>query len=190
MMDQPISLDRADGVSPGAPNANAEGGDPVGEVAAIVVPQTTLASTGDPEPVIYRVRNEQRRSKPIRSNNQLQKLIMVYLKDSFPGITVGKLCEANGVVVDAEVRFRPQTYFRQRLDTRRKGHREAMEEHGARGAGSKGGGSCGASSENDAGSINAYMDGVKPLTRKMARLIVDRYQAFGVSKLSHLQYLV
>jgi len=34
MAEQPISLDGADGVSPGAPNANAEGGDPVGEVVA------------------------------------------------------------------------------------------------------------------------------------------------------------
>ena len=34
MAEQPISLDGADGVSPGAPNANAEGGDPVGEAVA------------------------------------------------------------------------------------------------------------------------------------------------------------
>ena len=36
MAEQPISLDGADGVSPSAPNANAEGGDPIGDVAAII----------------------------------------------------------------------------------------------------------------------------------------------------------
>ena len=53
MAEQPISLDGADGVSPGAPNANAEGGDPVGEVVAIIGPRTTLASARDPETVLY-----------------------------------------------------------------------------------------------------------------------------------------
>ena len=56
MAEQPISLDGADGVSPGAPNANAEGGDPVGEVVAIIGPRTTLASARDPETVLYRVK--------------------------------------------------------------------------------------------------------------------------------------
>ena len=59
MAEQPISLDGADGVSPGAPNANAEGGDPVGEVVPIIGPRTTLASVRDPETVLYRVKHEQ-----------------------------------------------------------------------------------------------------------------------------------
>ena len=40
-------------------------------------------------------------------------------------------------------------------------------------AGSNRGGSGGASSEKGAGSIVAYMDGVKPFTRKMVRFIID-----------------
>ena len=105
MAEQPISLHGVDGVSPGAPNANAEGGDPVGDVVAIIGPRTTLASTRDPETMLYRVKHEQRRSKPLRSNNPLWKFFMIYLKDSLPGIAVGKLCEANGGFADAEVRL-------------------------------------------------------------------------------------
>ena len=71
MAEQPISLDGANGVSPGAPNANAEGGDPIGDVVAIMGPPTTLARARDPETVLYRVKHEQRRSKPLRSNNPL-----------------------------------------------------------------------------------------------------------------------
>ena len=48
MAEQPISLDGADGVSPGARNANAEAGDAVGDVVAVVGPRTTLASARDP----------------------------------------------------------------------------------------------------------------------------------------------
>ena len=61
----------ADGVSPGAPNANAEGGDPVGNVMAIIGPRTTLASVRHPETVLYHVKLEQRRSKPPASSNPL-----------------------------------------------------------------------------------------------------------------------
>ena len=97
---------------------------------------------------------------------------MVYLKDSLPGKTVCKICEANGDFADSEVRFGSPTHLRQHLDTKRKRHREAVKEHDeTRGAGSKGGGSGGASSEKDAGSIGAYMDGVKPFTSKMVRFI-------------------
>ena len=71
MAEQSISLDGADGVNPGAPNANVEGGDHVGEVVAIIGPRTTLASARDPETVLYGVKHEQRRSKPLRSNNPL-----------------------------------------------------------------------------------------------------------------------
>ena len=56
----------------------------------------------------------------------------------------------------------PITYLRQHLDTRRKGHREALKEHEARGAGGKGGGSGGASRRKYAESAIASMDGVKP----------------------------
>ena len=51
MAEQPISLDGADGISPRASNANAEGADPVGDVVAIIGPRTTLASARDPETV-------------------------------------------------------------------------------------------------------------------------------------------
>ena len=98
---------------------------------------------------------------------------MVYLKDSLPCIAVCKLCEANDYFADAEVRFGSPTHLRQHLDTKRNGNREALKQHEARGAGSKGGGSGVASSEKDAGSIIAYMDGVKPLTSKMVPLIID-----------------
>ena len=155
MAEQPISLDGADGVSPGAPNANAEGGDPVGNVVAIIGPRTTLASARDPETVLYRVKHQQRRSKPLRSFNPLWNFFMVYLKDSLPGIAVCKVCGANGDFADAEVRFGSPTHLRQHLDTKRKGLREALKEHEARGAGSKGGRSGGASSEKDAGSVIA-----------------------------------
>ena len=190
MAEQPISLDDTDAVSPGAPNANAEGGDPVGKDVAIIGPRTTLASVRNRETVLYRVKHEPRRSKPLRSNNPLWKLFMVYLKDSLTGIAVCKLCEANGDFADAEVRFGSPTHLRQHLGTKRKGHREALKEHEARGAGSKGGGSGGASSEKHAGSIIAYMDGFKPFTSKMVRFIIDSYQAFSVRTLSHVQYLV
>ena len=36
----------------------------------------------------------------------------------------------------------------------------------------------------------AYIDGVKPFKSKMVRFIIDSYQAFSVSTLSHVQYLV
>ena len=74
--EQPISLDGADGVSPGTPNADAEGGDLIGDVLAIIGPRTTLASARDPETVLYRVKHEQRRSKPLRSNNPLRKFFI------------------------------------------------------------------------------------------------------------------
>ena len=45
MTERPISLDGAGGVSPGAPNAHAEGGDPVGDVVAIIGPRITLESS-------------------------------------------------------------------------------------------------------------------------------------------------
>ena len=44
MAEQPIFLDVAGGVSSGAPEVSAEGGDPVGGVAAISGPRATLAS--------------------------------------------------------------------------------------------------------------------------------------------------
>ena len=153
MAEQSVSLDGVGDVSPGAPNASAEGGDPVGDVVAIIGPRTTLASARDPETVLYRVKHEQRRSKPLRSNNPLRNFFMVYLKDSLPGTAVGKLCEANGNFANAEARSGSLTYLRQHLDTKKKGQSEALKQHGARGAGSKGGGSSGASSEKDAESI-------------------------------------
>ena len=172
MAEQPISLDGADEVSPGAPTASAEGGDPVGDIVAIVDPRTTLASSRDPETVLYCVKHEQRRSKPLRSNNPLWKFFVVYLKNSLPGKAVCKLCEANGDFADSEVRYGSPTHLRQHLDTKRKGHREVLKKHDeARGAGSKGGGSGGASREKNAGSIIAYIDGVKAFTSKMLRFI-------------------
>ena len=62
MAEQPISLNGADGVSPGSPSANVEGGDPVGDVVANIGPRTTLASARAPETVLSRVKHEQRRS--------------------------------------------------------------------------------------------------------------------------------
>ena len=117
-------------------------------------------------------------------------VFVAYLKNLLPGISVCKLCEANGDFADAEVRFGSPTHLRQHLDTKREGHREALKEHEAGGAGSKGGGSGATSSEKDAGSIIAYIDGVKPFTSKMVRFIIVSYQAFSVSTLSHVQYLV
>ena len=88
-----------------APNANAEGGGPIGDAVAIIGPWTTLASARDPETVLCRVKHEQGRSKPLRSNNSLWKFFTVYLKDSLPGIAVRKLCEANVDFADGKVRF-------------------------------------------------------------------------------------
>ena len=112
MAEQPTSLDGADGVSPGAPNANAEGGDPVGGLVVIIGPRTTLASARDPETVLDRVAHAHRRSKPFRSNNSLWEFFRVYLKHPLPGIDVGKLYEANGYFADAEVRFGSPTHLR------------------------------------------------------------------------------
>ena len=168
--EQPISLDGADCVSPGAPNANAEDGDLIGHVVTIIGPRTTLASARDPEMVPCRAKHEQRRSKPLGSNNPLWKFFMVYLKDSLPGIAAlrGKrrfrLCR--GLV-------RIPCSFEAASRHHEEGHREALKEHEAQGAGNKGGGSGGASSEKDAGSIIAYMNGVKPFTSKMTRFIID-----------------
>ena len=92
---------------------------------AIVGPRITLARARDSEKVLYRLKHEQRRSKPLRFNNPLWKFFMVHLKDSLPGIAVCKLCGANGDFADAEVRFGFPTYLRQHLDTKKKGHREA-----------------------------------------------------------------
>ena len=144
MAKQPISLDGADGVSPGALIANAESGDFVVDVVAIVGPRTNLACARDPETVLYRVQHEGRRSKSL-TFNPLWIFFMVYLKDSLPGIAVCKLCEANGDFTDAKVRFGSPAHLRQHLDTKWKGHREALKGREARGAGGKGGGSGGAS---------------------------------------------
>ena len=119
------------------------------------------------------MKHEQRRSKPLRSNNPLWKISTVYRKTSVPGITVCKLREVNRDFADAEVRFGSLTHLRQHLDMRRKGHCEAVKEHEARGAGSKDGGSGEAWSEKDAGSTIDHMDGVKPFTGKMVRFIID-----------------
>ena len=58
MAEQPIFLDGVDGVSPGAPNANAKGGHPVGDNVPIIDPRTTLASARDPNTMLYRVKHE------------------------------------------------------------------------------------------------------------------------------------
>ena len=84
--------------------------DPVGEVVATRGPRITLASARDRETVLYRVKHEERRNKPVRSNNPLWKSFMVYMKDSLPGIAACKLCEANGDFGDAEVRFGSSTH--------------------------------------------------------------------------------
>ena len=121
MAEQPISLDGADGVSPGSPNANAGGEDLVGDVVAIIGPRTTLASARDPETVLYPVEHEQRRSKPLRDNNPLSRFFMVYLKDSLPGIAACNFCRANGDFAESEVRFGSPTHLSQHLDTKRTG---------------------------------------------------------------------
>ena len=84
-----------------------------------------------------------------------------------------KPCEANGDFADSEVRFGSPTHLRQYLDKKRNGRREALKEHEVPGAGSKGGGSGGALSEKDAGSIIACMDGVRLFTSKMVRFLID-----------------
>ena len=63
--------------------------------------------------------------------------------------------------------------MRQHLeDAKRKSHHGVLKYHDeARGAGSKGGGSGGASSEIEAGSIVTYIDGLKPFTSKMVTLV-------------------
>ena len=98
---------------------------------------------------------------------------MVYLKDSLSGIAVRKLSEANGDFADAEVRFGSPTHLRQHLHTNRKGLHVALKDDEARGSGSTGGCTGGASSEKDAGSAIAYIDGVKPFTSKRVRFIID-----------------
>ena len=55
----------------------------------------------------------------------------------------------------------------------RKGRREALKQDEGRGAGSKGSGSGGTSSEKNAGGIIAYIDRVKPFTHKMVWYIID-----------------
>ena len=54
MVEPPISLDGGDGVSPAAPNANAEGGDLVVKIVATMGPRTTSASARHPETVVNR----------------------------------------------------------------------------------------------------------------------------------------
>ena len=155
-------------------------------MVAIIGPRITLASARETETVLYRVKHKQRRSTPLRSNNPLRKVFVVYLKDSLLGIAVCTFCEGNGDFADAEVRFGSPTHFRQHQeDMKRKRHREAMKKHEARRAGK-----AEAAAEKDAGSTIAYMDGVKPFTGKMVRFFFDSYQAFSVSTLSHVQYLV
>ena len=124
MAEQPISLDGADGVSPGAPNAHAEGGDPVGDVVGYL-PADHLGECTRP-------RNG---ALPREASAEAQQAAhipqpavdMVYLEDPLRGIAVCKLWEANGDFADSEVRFWSPTRFRQHLDTERKGHREALK---------------------------------------------------------------
>ena len=93
----------------------------------------------------------------------LSNFFTVYLKDSLLVIAVYTLGEANDDLADAEVRFGFSTQ-RQHLDTKRKGHCEALKEHEARGVGSTGGGSVGTSIEKESGRTIA---GGKPFTSKI-----------------------
>ena len=109
-----------------------------------------------------------------------------YLKDSLPGVAVSQLSEVNGDFADAEVRFGSATHLRKHQETKTTGHRQALKEHEASGPGTKDGGSGGASSVKDAGSIIAYMDGRATFTRKIIRFIIDSHRAFSMSTLSHV----
>ncbi|CAN0431672.1 unnamed protein product, partial [Laminaria digitata] len=84
----------------------------------------------DAESTRYRVLNESRRGKPVRSTCPLWQFFMVYTSESLSGIAICKLCEANGDLGDAEIRYSSPTHLRQHLDTKkREGHREALKYH-------------------------------------------------------------
>lgn len=197
MAEQAIDLDGADSADLVVPNANDGAGDSIDQgvvsgrqqvsmaAAAAAATKVTLANARDVDTIRYRVLNELRRSKPIRSVCPLWKYFMVYVRDSLPGIAVCRLCEANGDIGDAEVRYSSPTHLRQHLDTKRKGHREALNAHEA--AGANGSGSGGAASGKD-GTVMDLLGGVKPFTRKMIRFVIDSHQPFSVSAL--LMYVV
>ena len=231
MAEQSISLDDgADGVSSSSvPNANnVEVEDPmieqpdddgVSEVSnnnpansCSRQPRVTTGSSAprDEESVRYRVLNESRRGKPARSTCPLWKFFMVYTSESLSGIAICKLCEANGDLGDAEIRYSSPTHLRQHLDTKkREGHKEALKYHeeevataaaaaAAAAAGAKGSASASASGSGSgisdsggsggvgargkgAGAAMAFMDDVKPFTRKIVRFLIDSQQSLSVS---------
>ena len=212
MEEEPNSLDGADGVvNPGVSNANnVEVGDPIDQAndddSEVSNNNNAASSTNssrqqrvapgssaprDEESIRYRVLNESRRGKPVRSTCPLWKFFMVYTSESLSGIAVCKLCEANGDLGDAEVRYSSPTHLRQHLDTKkREGHREALKYHeeeavaagGAKGSGISDSSSSGvAAGGKGAGAAIAFMDDVKPFTRKIARFIIDTHQPLSVS---------
>ena len=99
---QEVAIDGADGVSPGAPNATADGGDSVDDVKAMINPLTTLAIARDRETLLYRIKHKQRGIMMLRFNKSLWKVILVYLMDSLPGTAVCDSCEARGDFASAE----------------------------------------------------------------------------------------
>ena len=117
------------------------------------------------------VNHEHKRGKQLTFDNPRWKFFIIYLKG--PGIAVCKFCEANGDFTDSEDWFESPFHLRQHLDDKRKGYRQALKKHEARGAGSKGGDSGGASSEKDTGIIIAYMDGVKPFMSTIVSFVID-----------------
>lgn len=218
MAEQSISLEGADGVVSPAGESNADDA----EVGDAIIEQADDDGNGeasnasnsssrqqrvtpgssaprDEESVRYRVLNESRRSKPARSTCPLWKFFMVYTSESLSGIAVCKLCEANGDLGLAEIRYSSPTHLRQHLDTKkREGHREALkyhEEEAAAAAGaaavsakaSDSGGSSGwvaaggKGAGEGAGAALAFMDDVKPFTRKIVRFIIDSHQPLSVS---------
>ena len=71
MAENSIILDGAAGISPGAHNANVDGGGTVGNTGTIIGQLSILARARDPERVLYRVKDEPSRSKLVRYINPL-----------------------------------------------------------------------------------------------------------------------
>ena len=194
MAHQPIAIDgadadgRAEGAGIAEPGLSTDhGGDAASDEEVTAVPSAPPKSSArDKAAVRYRVQKERRLSKPLKSQHWVWKFFMVYAKEALVNIAICRICEANGDLDNAEIRYTSSTHLKQHLETKRKGHREALKGGRGRGSGSESGtgaveGGAASGEGQGQGTIVAHMDGVRPFTMLTTRFIVGSYQAFSVS---------
>eukprot|EP00904_Undaria_pinnatifida_P012881 jgi/Undpi1/8723/HiC_scaffold_25.g11187.m1 len=193
MAHQPIAIDgagadgRAEGAGTAEPGMSTDHGDDGAsdEEVTAVPGAPPKSSARDKAAVRYRVQKERRLSNPLKSQHWVWKFFMVYAKEALVNIAICRICEANGDLDNAEIRYTSPTHLKQHLETKRKGHRETLKGGRGRGSGSESGtgaveGGAASGEGQGQGTIVACMDGVRPFTMLTTRFIVGSYQAFSI----------